>query len=98
MHGSEQVDGMHYFGHNIAAPVANAVTVRIALTLFAMNPSWVVELIDVEGAFLQGKFVDGEEMYIEIPDGFERFYGKDEVLKLNVPIMEQSKRHRVSTR
>ena len=25
--GYEQVDGMHYFGHNIAAPVANAVTV-----------------------------------------------------------------------
>ena len=84
--GYEQVDSMHYFGHNIAAPVANAVTVRIVLTLFAMNPSWIAELVDIKGAFLQGKFVDGEEMYIKIPDGFERFYGKDEVLKLHVPI------------
>ena len=51
-----------------------------------MNPSWIVELVDVEGASLQGKFVDHEQMYIEIPDGFEKFYRKDEVLKLNVPI------------
>ena len=51
-----------------------------------MNPEWIVELIDAKGAFLQGKFADGEQMYIEIPDGFERFYGKDKVLKLNVPI------------
>ena len=86
--GYKQIDGMHYFGHNIAVPVANAITVQIVLVLFAMNPEWIVELIDVEGAFLQGKFADGEQMYIEIPDGFERFYGKDEVLKLNVPIYE----------
>ena len=25
-------------------------------------------------------------MYIEIPNGFHKFYGKDEVLKLSVPI------------
>ena len=27
VHGYEQVDGMHYFGHNIVAPVTNAVSV-----------------------------------------------------------------------
>ena len=51
-----------------------------------MNPSWIAELVDVEGAFLQVKFVDNEQMYIEIPDGFEKFYRKNEVRKLNVPI------------
>ena len=54
--------------------------------MFAMNPSWTAELLDVEGAFLQGKFADNEQMYIKIHNGFERFYGEDEVLKLNVPI------------
>ena len=56
--GYEQIDGMHYFGHNIAAPVTNAIIVRLVLTLFAMNPEWTAELVDMEGAFLQGKFAD----------------------------------------
>ena len=86
VHGYEQVDSMHYFGHNIAAPIANAITVRIVLTLFAMNPKWIAKLVDVEGLFLQGKFADNEKIYIKIPDGFECFYGKDKVLKLKVPI------------
>ncbi len=49
-------------------------------------------MIDVEGAFLQGKFVNGEQIYIEVPDGngMEEFYGSKEnvVLLLNVPIYE----------
>ena len=74
--GYKQIGGMHYVGHNIAAPVANAITVQIVLVLFAMNPEWIVKLIDVEGAFLQGKFADGEQMYIEIPNGLNGSVGK----------------------
>ena len=53
-----------------------------------MNPKRQAEIVDVEGAFLQGKFENGKEMYINVPDGMERFYGsrKDVVLRLNVPI------------
>jgi uncharacterized Zn finger protein len=42
----------------------------------------------VEGAFLQGKFQIGEEMYMEVPDGMEQYYGsrKDVVLRMLVPI------------
>ncbi len=42
----------------------------------------------MEGAFLQGQFVNGEVMYIEVPDGMEQFYGKreDVKLQLNAPI------------
>jgi hypothetical protein len=40
------------------------------------NPKWVAEALDVEGAFLQGKFRDGEKIYIEVPDGMEKYYGK----------------------
>jgi hypothetical protein len=53
-----------------------------------MIPKWVVIIIDVEGAFLQGKFTNGEQMHIDVPDGMEKFYGsrEDVVLLLNVPI------------
>ena len=34
------------------------------------------------GAFLYGEFEDGEEIYMEIPQGFERFYKVNSVLKL----------------
>ena len=73
--GYEQVDGVHYFADSIAVPVTNANTVRTVLTLFAMNPNWIAEVVDVEGAFLQGRFKNGEEMYMQIPDGVEEFYG-----------------------
>lgn len=86
--GFEQIDGQHYFSDSISSPVSNPVTVRTLFTLFAQNPDWDVRVIDVEGAFLQGKFQNGEEMYMEVPDGMERFYGlrKDVVLKMLVPI------------
>ena len=86
--GYEQIDGKHYHAQNIAAPVTNANTVRIVVTLLCMNAKWIAEVVDVEGAFLQGKFKDGEELWIEIPDGMDKYYGdrKDTVLKMNVPL------------
>ena len=86
--GCEQIDGKHYHAQNIAAPVTNANTVRIVVTLLCMNAKWIAEVVDVEGAFLQGKFKDGEELWIEIPDGMDTYYGnrKDTFLKMNVPL------------
>ena len=54
----------------------------------AACPEWIAVVIDVEGAFLQGKFVNGERIYIEVPDGMEEFYGskEDVALLLNAPI------------
>jgi hypothetical protein len=53
---------------SISSPVSNPLTVCILCTHFTMNPEWEVHVIDVEGAFLQGKFQNGEEMYMEVPD------------------------------
>ena len=39
-----------------------------------------------EGAFLQGEFTGGEEIYIEVPQGWEEYYDDDTVLLLNVSI------------
>eukprot|EP00956_Cyclotella_meneghiniana_P008481 scaffold11431_cov23-Cyclotella_meneghiniana.AAC.2 len=67
--------GQHYMAENISSPVTNPVTIRIAWTLLCANPDWIVEALDVEGAFLQGKFRNGEVMYADVPDGMEQFYG-----------------------
>ena len=84
--GYEQREGVHYNESNIAAPVTNACSCRIALTLMASNPNWIAEIVDVEGAFLQGEFVDGEILYMEVPAGFHEYYDNDVVLRMNVPI------------
>ena len=41
---------------------------------------WMSVIIDVEGVFLQGQFENGEELYIEVPDGFQEWYEGDVVL------------------
>ena len=86
--GFEQVDGVHYSAQDIAAPVTNPFTVRVLLDLLCMNPKWISRIVDVEGAFLQGKFENGEVIYSEVPDGMEECYGlkSDWVLLMNVPV------------
>ena len=44
--------------------------------------------IDVEGAFLQGKFTNDEQMHIDVQDGMNKYYESQEdvVLLLNAPI------------
>jgi hypothetical protein len=32
---------------------------------------WEGRVIDVKGVFLKGRFINGEEMYLQIPQGFE---------------------------
>ena len=39
-------------------------TVRIVAVFFGSNPNFTWELFDVDGAFLQGRFKNGEKMYV----------------------------------
>lgn len=71
---------------SIAALVTNPIMEKLILTLICMSPSWVAVIIDVEGAFLQGKLNTGEELYIEVPDGFVKWCPGDVVLKMNVSL------------
>lgn len=79
--GFKQVDGVHFDGSSIHSPVTNAATIRIVLVLMLMA-AWTGHLTDVNGAFLLGKFTDGEEIYMKVPQGFEKFYASDVLLKL----------------
>ena len=67
-------------------PVTNPIMARIALMLWFMNSGWISADFDVEGAFLQGRFKNSEELYTEIPDGFKEHYSDDFVFRMNVPL------------
>ena len=79
--GFEQIDGKHYIEDDKSAPVVNEITVRIVLTLVVMM-GWSMKLLDVQGAFLNGRFQRDEELYVEVPQGFEEYYPKNVLLKL----------------
>eukprot|EP00957_Ditylum_brightwellii_P141324 10767742-Ditylum_brightwellii.AAC.1 len=64
--GYEQVDGLHYDSHNLSVPVVNDMTVRIVMILTIMV-TWTAELLDVQGAFLKGRFQNGEQLYMHVP-------------------------------
>ena len=62
--------------------MTNAVTIRIILTVMLMA-MWLAHLTeDVNGAFLLGKFTDGETIYMTVPQGFKKYYPGDVLLKL----------------
>jgi len=71
--GFEQLDGIHCDKNTKSAPVTNEITIRIVFILMVMGRLYA-ELLDVQGAFLKGEFANGESIYIEVPQGFERHY------------------------
>ena len=73
MRGYEQVEHIHYDPSSTAAPVTNDVTIRVMLTI-AIMASWIAYIVDVKGAFLHGDFENEEEIYTEIPEGFDQWW------------------------
>ncbi|RVW82116.1 Retrovirus-related Pol polyprotein from transposon RE1 [Vitis vinifera] len=61
------------------APVAKLNTIRILLSL-AVNQDWCLQQLDIKNAFLNGDLE--EEVYMEIPPGFEESMAKNQVCKL----------------
>ena len=68
--GFEQREGEHFDITDIASPVVNDITIRVVLVLMLML-NLCGHLMDVKGAFLNGKFRNGEVLYIYVPEGFE---------------------------
>jgi Reverse transcriptase (RNA-dependent DNA polymerase) len=73
--GFEQVDGIHYDEDTKASPVVNEATILITFVLMA---GWVGYIVDVNGAFLDSHFEEKHKMYLNIPKGFEKYYGSDD--------------------
>ena len=49
--GSEQIEGLHYDGASITAPVTNDMSIRIIMVL-ALMAGRASKIVDVKGAFL----------------------------------------------
>ena len=78
--GYKQVDGLHYDSFSVHSPVTNDVSVSIVFVLELMA-GWKGHICDVRGAFLKGDLDDDkEEMYMHVPQGFEKHYLNDVVL------------------
>jgi len=80
-HGYEQIDGEHYDENIKAAPVVNDATIKIVFILMAMA-KWYSEIVDLLGAFLHGEFENEKEVYMEVLQGFEKYFPIDVVLLL----------------
>ena len=79
--GYKQVDGVHYNNEAKAAPVANEIVIRMVLVLIVMA-SWWAELLDMQGAFLTGEMDLENGCYLQVPEGFSKFYRRNVILKL----------------
>lgn len=75
--GFTQTYGIDY--QETFAPVAKLNTVRILLSL-AANLDWSLHQLDVKNAFLNGDLED--EIYMEIPPGFNTNHNVNKVCKL----------------
>lgn len=73
----KQVDGSNYASDSIATPVTNPISMQIMFMLFYKNPTWMSAIINVKGAFLQGRFKNDQELCVEVPDGFKEWYPGD---------------------
>jgi hypothetical protein len=80
--GYEQVNGEHYDKMmKGAAPVANKITIRMILVLIVMA-SGAASVIDINGAFLNGELDEHVKCYLEVPEGFEKYYSPNVMLML----------------
>ena len=76
--GFKQVEGQHLNSSSLAAPVTNDASIRIAFTLMLMT-GWTPYIVDVKGAFLHGDFGDTEQIYMKVPQGFDKYYASNVV-------------------
>jgi folate-dependent tRNA-U54 methylase TrmFO/GidA len=63
--------------------------------ILAMLAEWKRHVIDVKGAFLNGRFDKGEELFLKIPQGVEQFYKGVQILKSTPTIygLKQAEEH-----
>ena len=82
--GYSQVQGVDY--DDTYAPVARLLSLRTILAIAARN-DWDIEVFDFHSAFLNGKLSEGEDIYMQLPEGYATS-GKytRPVAKLNVAL------------
>ena len=64
--------------------MTNNTTIRIVLVLMLLA-DWMARIYDIKGMFLKGKFEDGEEIFMEVPQSEAHHYWALAVLRLLKP-------------
>ena len=78
--GFQQKEGLQYQANDKSAPVINRMTIKITLTLIVLG-NWFTKIVDVQGAFLHGKFQRRtEKLYASVLQGFEQWYPHNAIL------------------
>ena len=65
--GYSQIQGVNY--NETYAPVTRLASLRTILTIATRN-SWDIEVFDFHSTFLNGKLGNGEDIYMELPEGY----------------------------
>ncbi len=71
--GFQQVEGQHYNTTAILSPVTSDTAIWMVLTIMLVA-KYEARVIDVKGAFLKGEFENHEEIYMTVPEWFEKYY------------------------
>ena len=79
--GDTQIEGENFF--EVFSPTLRSESTR-RLTAFAVQSGFKIHHLDVQTAFLNAPLE--EDIYLEIPEGFEDFGSRTKVLKLNKSI------------
>jgi hypothetical protein len=72
----EQIDGLHFDSSDTSVPVVNDITIRIVFMA-----GWTAMLIDVKGAFMNGRFKD------EACDAIPIMSRLREMIKMGLPVV-----------
>ena len=83
--GFKQIAAKHFNPTSATAPVTKNTTIRIVLVL-TLLVDWIARINDVKGAFLNGKFEDSKEIFMEVPQSTEHNYQDLAALRLVEPI------------
>jgi hypothetical protein len=63
---------VHYDPDSKLSPVTTQAVLFVAFTIMMMAGNFVARVIDIEGAFLKGKFASKDEvLLLEVPQGFK---------------------------
>ena len=77
--GYQQQHGRDFW--EVFSPTCNQTSIRLILGFTAM-PGWRQLDMDAECAFISGKLPPGQRVYLQIPPGFDWFFGDGMVLEV----------------
>ena len=86
--GFKQEEGIQYKKDDKAAPVINLITIRIAMVLMCMC-NWYAYMLDVEGAFFNERFLNGERILLKVLEPFRKWY-PSYVLLVNIAMADKN--------